>query len=183
MHDIYNYFSHSAKRQADFQWFAEAEPHQLLRRCQTRWLSLHSCVQRLIEQWDALKLLLILTTSCITKNPQSNAESNLDSLCSKMSLHCLSRGLSLVYQELLSCYMIESSWKYKKLTDINPQSEVNFLPLTNMYIRVKLSLLLTTSEYTQRARAPDVQHFLKKICEFYIEAASQIKKRFPIGNS
>ena len=60
MHDIYNYFSHSAKRQADFffkfQSFAEAEPHQLLRPCQTWWLSLHSCVRRLIEQWDALKL-------------------------------------------------------------------------------------------------------------------------------
>ena len=57
IHDIYNYFSHSAKRQADFkkfQHFAEVEPHRILRPCQTRWLSVHSCVQRLIEQWDAL---------------------------------------------------------------------------------------------------------------------------------
>ena len=57
IHDIYNYFSHSAKRQAefkDFQYFAEVEPHRLLRPCQTRWLSLHACVHRLIEQWNAL---------------------------------------------------------------------------------------------------------------------------------
>ena len=49
IHDIYNYFSHSAKRQADFkkfQHFAEVEPHRILRPCQTRWLSVHSCVQR-----------------------------------------------------------------------------------------------------------------------------------------
>ena len=55
IHDVYNYFCHSAKRQAEFekfQVFAEVEPHKILKRCQTRWLSLHACVGRLIEQWD-----------------------------------------------------------------------------------------------------------------------------------
>ena len=59
IHDVYNYFCHSAKRQDEFQqfqFFAEVEPHKIFKRCQTRWLSLHSCVQRLIEQWDALVL-------------------------------------------------------------------------------------------------------------------------------
>ena len=57
IHDVYNYFAHSAKRLAEFkqfQYFAETEPHRLLRPCQTRWLSLHSCVSRLVEQWGAL---------------------------------------------------------------------------------------------------------------------------------
>jgi hypothetical protein len=57
IHDVYNYFAHSAKRQSDFkkfQFFAEVEPHRILKRSQTRWLSLHSCVQQLLEQWDAL---------------------------------------------------------------------------------------------------------------------------------
>ncbi|XP_011406190.1 PREDICTED: uncharacterized protein LOC105313994 [Amphimedon queenslandica] len=47
IHDTYNYFCHSAKRQAEFekfQAFAEVEPHCILKRCQTHWLSLHSCV-------------------------------------------------------------------------------------------------------------------------------------------
>ena len=34
----------------------EVEPHRLLKASQTSWLSLHSCVLRLIEQWDALTL-------------------------------------------------------------------------------------------------------------------------------
>ena len=72
--------------------------------------------------------------------------------------------------------MIESSWKHKKLTEIDLQSEVSFLPLTNVYMGVKISLLLTTSEYTRRARALDVQHLLKKVREFYVEAVCQIKK-------
>ncbi len=43
LHDIYNYFSHSAKRQAEFlafQEFAEVEPHKLLPPTQTH----YSCV-------------------------------------------------------------------------------------------------------------------------------------------
>ena len=54
---MYNYFCHSVKRQAEleqFQYFTETEPHKLLKASQARWLSLHSCVSRFIEQWDAL---------------------------------------------------------------------------------------------------------------------------------
>ena len=58
--------------------------------------------------------------------------------------------------------MIESSWKHKKLTEIDLQSEVSFLPLTNVHMGAKISLLLTTSEYTRQARALDVQHFFEK---------------------
>ena len=41
IHDVYNYFAHSAKRQGEFQKFqvfANVEPHKILKRCQTRWL-------------------------------------------------------------------------------------------------------------------------------------------------
>ena len=37
-----------------FQYFVEVKPNQLLKSCQTRWLSLKACVIRLIEQYDAL---------------------------------------------------------------------------------------------------------------------------------
>lgn len=209
IHDIYNYFSHSAKRQSDFkkfQHFAEVEPYRLLRPCQTRWLSLNLCVDRLIEQWNALKLYFestskldnLLASQRILSQMQNPiwilylqflsfvlpkfTNLNLMFQSSKMSLHCLSRGLSTVYKEFLSCYMIESSWRHKNLTDIDPESEVHFLPITSMYMGAKVSLLLTTAEYTQRSRTPDVQHFLKKVREFFIEAACQIRKRFPIGD-
>ena len=41
----------------------------------------------------------------------------------------------------------------------------------------KVTLLLTTPDY-----ATDVQYFLRKVQELYLEAALQIKARFPIGN-
>ena len=56
--DIYNYFCHSAKHQEELkvvQSFCNVEPHKLLHPCQTRWLSLHSCISRVIEQWEALE--------------------------------------------------------------------------------------------------------------------------------
>jgi len=57
--EIYTYFMYSFKRQNEykqFQTFCELRPHTILKPCQTRWLSLHSCIKRLLEQLNALKL-------------------------------------------------------------------------------------------------------------------------------
>ena len=97
----------------------------------------------------------------------------------KMSLHLLNRGLTSVYRDVLSCYMKEAYWRQDRIEEVDPTSEVNFLPLTSMYMGARISLLIATQEYFQRAS--DVQYFLKQVQEFYIKAASQIKKRFPIN--
>jgi len=57
--EIYTYFMYSFKRQSEyhqFQIFCELRPHKILKPCQTRWLSLHSCIKRILEQLNALKL-------------------------------------------------------------------------------------------------------------------------------
>ena len=74
--------------------------------------------------------------------------------------------------------MRESYWRHFPLKDIDPTSDVNLLPVSSMYMGTKIAICLTTQEYRQRA--PDVQYFLKRVQEFYIEAACQIRKRFPI---
>ena len=59
--DVWYYFHKSAKctrEFARFQCFVEVKPHKLLKACQTRWLSLEACVNRLIEQYDALHLCM-----------------------------------------------------------------------------------------------------------------------------
>ena len=56
---IYNHFNTPYLRQQDlleFQMFVGVKPHKLLKIGQTRWLSLESCVERVLEQWDALQL-------------------------------------------------------------------------------------------------------------------------------
>ena len=207
LHDVYNYFCHSAKRQQDlknFQYFTETEPHRLLKASQTRWLSLHSCVARLIEQWDTLlqyfemavkrdNLLVTEKILSLMKNPilklyflfldyvlPKFTGLNLMFQSAKVSIHCLHSSLVAIYKEFLSCYMVESYWKFTTLQNIDPSLQVNMLPLTKMYMGTKIALCLSTAEY--RNRVPDVQYFLKRVQEFYVEATSQIKKRFLIGD-
>ncbi|KAL0811980.1 hypothetical protein ABMA28_009378 [Loxostege sticticalis] len=60
--DVYNYISTSPKRTGllkEFQQFLTLKPHKILHPCQTRWLSLRSAVVRILEQYEALKLLFI----------------------------------------------------------------------------------------------------------------------------
>ena len=60
--NIYSHFSRSTLRQKDFtqfQEFVQAQPHKMLKLSQTRWLSLESCVTRILEQWEALRLYFI----------------------------------------------------------------------------------------------------------------------------
>ena len=68
------------------------------------------------------------------------------------------------------------------LKDVNPASQVNFLPLSSMYMGAKIALHVCLSKEEYRQRAPDVQYFLKCVQGFYIEAASQIRNRFPTGD-
>ena len=85
-----------------------------------------------------------------------------------------------MYRDILSCYMSDLHWRHQELKNIDPTSEVNMLPLSHMYMGAKVALLLTTAEYKERR--VDMQYFLKKVQDFYIEATCQIKQRFPIGD-
>ena len=61
--DVYAHFHRSSKRQdvyREFQALFEVDPLQLLSPAQTRWLSLQECVNRLLEQYVALKNHFIL---------------------------------------------------------------------------------------------------------------------------
>lgn len=57
--NIYNHFKNSSKRQhifKQFQMFTNLDIHKILHPSQTRWLSLKEVVNRIIEQWEALRL-------------------------------------------------------------------------------------------------------------------------------
>jgi len=63
---ITTYVSGSAKRSAilrEFQEFFEIEKNKMLRLAKTRWLVLHQCVVRLLDNWEALKHYFIFAVS------------------------------------------------------------------------------------------------------------------------
>lgn len=57
--DVWAYFTHSASRLEDLEEFNQfldddTSPRRLLKPCQTRWLSLESCIVRVLDQWGRL---------------------------------------------------------------------------------------------------------------------------------
>lgn len=62
--NIFNFLKSSSKRQCEFsqfQTFLNLDPHKILHPSQTQWLSLTAVVDRVIEQWDALRLYFLDT--------------------------------------------------------------------------------------------------------------------------
>lgn len=56
--NIYTYFSHGSKRLLEFQELQElfsVKVHKILKTSSTRWLALGNVVDRILEQWVALK--------------------------------------------------------------------------------------------------------------------------------
>lgn len=57
-HQYTSLFYYSSKRKEEykeFQEFTGTDAAKVLKHCPTRWLSLHRCVQRMLQQWPALK--------------------------------------------------------------------------------------------------------------------------------
>lgn len=64
------FFKCSSKRRSEFiqfQIFLPVKPHKILHPSQTRWLSLNTVVQKLLEQWEPLKLLLFFSEMWLTE--------------------------------------------------------------------------------------------------------------------
>ena len=89
--DIYSYFSHSAKRLAEFaefQHFTGTEPHKILKPAQTRWL-LQMCISRILEQWNALEAFFVHQAATERLVAAENLASAFKNPISKMYFHFL----------------------------------------------------------------------------------------------
>ncbi|CAG2237125.1 unnamed protein product [Mytilus edulis] len=56
--DSYYHFQHSSKRMEEYKEylsFCDVEPLKILKHVSTRWLSLHTCITRILHHWPALK--------------------------------------------------------------------------------------------------------------------------------
>ena len=101
--NIVNYFNHSAKRMTNFKHFqqlAEVEIHRLLHPSQTRWLSLHAAVKRIVEQWPALQLYF-------NSIPVKDRSVSVDLIC---------QDLQNVYLKVLIQFLC---WALPKVSDLN----------------------------------------------------------------
>ncbi len=199
--DIYNYFHCSPKRMGDFeefQKFLQVKPHKLLHPSQTRWLSLEMVVARLLEQNEALKLYftnavlgdrLIASETILNRlrNPMTKLyllfleyvlpffnKLNKQMQAESTQVHVLYSSVSSTLKTILGCYMEPGYLNKTQLTEIKYRDPGKFLPLDKVYLGLKLSLELRNSTYEKE----ELQKFRLSCLNFYIEASSQIYKRF-----
>lgn len=205
--NIYNFFSHSSKRQSQFvqfQQFLNLNVHKILHPSQTRWLSLSSVVQRIVEQWDALKLYFTdkwLSEKLISaeniylqlNDPFTKAyfyflEWVLPKFTSlnqffqteNVVLTTLNEKMELVFKEILLCYMKRDYIMKTDLRKINPSDENQFLKASIVYLGVKVLNHVKTDSITKR---PDLlNEFYNRCIDFLKISCVQIKKRYDFSN-
>ena len=159
--DIYAHFHRSSKRQdvyREFQAFYDVEPHKLLSPAQTRWLSLQECVNRILEQFEALTRYFTLTAN---EDPSHSNDRILASLQNRFIqmyleflsyqlerlnafnrlfqserplLHMLKPEVENLIKSIASDFMKIEVVKSTKPQNLNPNDEQHHVPLHKTYI-------------------------------------------------
>ena len=202
--DIYAHFHRSSKRQdvyKQFQSFFDVEPHKLLSPAQTRWLSLQACINRILEQNEALKQYFILIvnedpTYCIERIHKSLQNKftlayleflsyqlerfndfNLLFQCEKPVLHCLKPQVEMLLRSIAGDFMKRDYVKATNPKKISPRCEEFHVPLKNVYLG--MAATATLREIAAGAKE-DVSAFRSYCRNFLVESIYQIQKRFDL---
>lgn len=203
--DIHSHFSHSCKRlqlYKEFQEFVEADTLRILQLCSTRWLSLLECINRIVNQYEALSSYFQSSDECdrlVTVDRISTQLQNPVVKCYFLFLQAVlpmftqfnkmfqsnSPILPDLYAE--ANQLLKSVLGYyirpqvlllvEDLTSFDHLESTNFKSSDNIFIGYQTKLQL------QQVDDPStVQKFIVDVLAFYTNAAGAIKKRMPISN-
>ncbi|XP_028402033.1 uncharacterized protein LOC114524975 [Dendronephthya gigantea] len=203
--NISSYFHLSPLRTKNFQEFQEffdLEKHQLLKPGQTRWLSMKMCVDRIIEQYDALKLYF---TGAAVEDPTHTNDSILKSLNNKFTLaylefmafnlgrftsfntlfqsgipvlYLLKSELKTLLTSILSDFMEVSYVRKNDPWHIDVNDQKHYVSLNKVYVGPCAIDTIRTIEDGIGKDHPDVQLFFTHCRNFQIESVKQILLRF-----
>lgn len=206
LRDIYNYFASSPKRSAEykeFQIFCQLKVHKMLHPSQTRWLSVHAAVARVIEQYPALKLYfidasqndLLIASNILQKlnDPVSLLflqfldfvlpifnKLNKEMQAESARIHILYSHICASLKTLFDCFLKRSYLNATNIEDVDFKNPHNFIDINDMYFGAKaLDTMLTDSNLS----ADQLNLFRTRCLQFYIEASEQIIHRFPLKNN
>lgn len=204
--NVHNYLNNSSKRLLEFkefQVFCNVKPHKILYPGQTRWLSLLSVVNRLIQQFTALKLYF---TTAVLEDKILNAQTILESLSNPFTLlylqflafvlpffvdlniemqsegikiHLVYDRIGTLYKEILECYIQKLYIKNKKLYEIQYKNPSYYLHENDLFCGGVVSASICSLLKEKQVTASQVTAFKNRCLSFYIEATQQINIRFP----
>lgn len=195
---------------SQFQTFVDCKPHKLLRPSQTRWLSLQQVVDRTIEQYPALlsyfkryeeQLVSIERIVSQLENTSTLAyllflsealqiinAFNLVMQREKPCIHILYRETIILYKKILMTFLkptVVSKVCSGTLDDLKQCIENRS---STFLIEEEVDIGLTTRTYLdERINAGEISNrevqVVREICtSFWIEAATQARRRLPLDN-
>ena len=193
---VATYISGSAKRCAvlgEFQEFFEVQKCKILKLSETRWLCLHQCVIRLLDNWEVLKSYFILA---IVEDKLKSAEVILEHLNNdaikaymlflKYSLNFFTAFNALFQsRDILIHTLFESSQrliKYIALNFIKPEflTDIANLDINNKNnFREKVNVGPECESFLKTLSADCAQQIRLNCLEFYITAVREMLKRLP----
>jgi len=172
-----------------------------LRPSDTRWLSLQACVERIIQQWDALQLFF--TNAAIVENVHA-AEPILLFLSDKkmkcfmlflnfilpkintinkffqrndVIIHKIKKVLNSLYKQICRLFMQQQYVLNNETNAIDPFNEEEILDINLINLGNKENSLL--NEPNSPNFNEEVKQFVKTTClRYYQELCLQIKRRF-----
>lgn len=191
--DIYSFFKNSSKRICDFEKFQEFvnpenDPLKVLHPSQTRWLSLFSVVERILQLWDSLTLYFRDRVVHLRSVNADHIYYLLNDPFMKLfyeflewvlpkfttfnrffqsntvvvtELHERTRDL---YKEILLSYLQRDYVLRNDLNDVDPNTKDNFLRNDQMYLGIKVERGLNKEEI--RANLAKREDFFKKCRNF-----------------
>ena len=197
---VCTYISGSSKRTAqlvEIQDFLQEERKKVLKLADTRWLAMHQCVVRMLENWDAL---LHYFTIASFEDKLKSADWILNELKNPYtkayflflkyilnffnSFNALFQGRKPLIHELqrnslklcrILCQNFVKTDSLSSVENINIADPKYFLPLGSVFLGSECEQFLLEKKVSD-------SEFRKKCLSCYITSAKEIQKRLPLKN-
>ncbi|KAK3931743.1 Zinc finger protein 862, partial [Frankliniella fusca] len=209
--NIYGIFKNSSKRQAEyaeFQEFYHTDPHKILRPSQTRWLSLQSVVNRILEQWDHLKAYFQLKVLDARVIAATNVLNYMNDPTTKQYYHFLQwalprfvdlnelfqsdrplitivhKKMCAAYKHLILAFMDRAHVKRTPLDQINPLDTSKHIPLSNIYLGVKVLKGFSEPPISNHPDKVNMEKCFRDRCKaFLVKGCTEMRQRFDFNSN
>lgn len=206
--DVYYYLDKSSKRQAAFkqmQLLNDLKESKILKHVSTRWLSIRTCLPRLVENWDALfDFFAAEESSAATSKLKEKAQKlrkqfqsptnklychflidslepfdviNTELQCDEPKVHVLRSRLQRLLHKLLLRFVKPSAMLYKDVLEVDVHSSYNIKHDKELMIGQQAKDFMDSPR--SKLRPEKIEEFYTNVKNFYKSAVKYIKEKLP----
>ncbi|XP_022163539.1 uncharacterized protein LOC111029028 [Myzus persicae] len=156
----------SSKRQStlkQFQLFIDLKPKKILHPSQTRWLSLEAVVNKILEQWETLRLYITWIL------PKFN-EFNKYFQTQKVVINDLHDKIRILYQEILLSFLKRNYVVQNDLSSVRPDDGEHHLPDNQLYLGAQVLKYINLPGLANKNE--EKKNFFKS-CRHFLQTAKE----------